>query len=53
MPIQKAGMKRNQSTPFPAELLLLVAILTKTLLALVRGHLMALAFFSAWHDCEI
>lgn len=31
-------------------LLLLVAILTQTLLTLVRGHLMALPFFSAWHS---
>jgi hypothetical protein len=29
--------------------LLLVTVLTKPLLALVRGHFMALALFTAWH----
>jgi len=30
--------------------LLLVTVLAKTLLPLVRGHLVTLALFSAWHD---
>jgi hypothetical protein len=53
MPMKWAGTKPKDPIPFLSTLLLLVAILTKTLLALVRGHLVALAFFSAWHDCEI
>jgi len=31
-------------------LFLFVAILTKALFAFVGGHLMALAFLSAWHN---
>jgi hypothetical protein len=31
-------------------LLLFVAILSQTLFALVRGHLVALSFLSAWHN---
>jgi hypothetical protein len=38
----RAKSKRNN-------LFLLVAILSETLFALVRGHLVTLAFFTAWH----
>ena len=34
---------------FQLPALLLVAVLTKPLLAFVRGHFMALALFTAWH----
>jgi hypothetical protein len=34
-------------------LLLLVAVLAQTLLALVRGHLMSLPFFSTRHDLGV
>ena len=30
-----------------------MAILTQTLLTLVRGHLMALVFLSVWHSFDI
>ena len=46
---------RDTSATLPGALmsrksLLLVTVLAKTLLPLVRGHLVTLALFSAWHD---
>ena len=35
---------------YQRRLLLLVTILAKTLLTLVRGHLMALVLLSVWHN---
>jgi hypothetical protein len=37
----------------PGQLLLLVTVLAKTLLPLVRRHLVTLALFSAWHGIVI
>ena len=34
-------------------LLLLVTVLTQTLLALVRSHLVTLMLLSVWHSCKI
>jgi hypothetical protein len=39
--------------PAPRQLLLLVTVLAKTLLPLVRRHLVTLALFSAWHDDDV
>ena len=36
--------------PMTLFILLLVTVLTKPLFALVRGHFMTLALFSAWHS---
>ena len=33
-------------------LLLLVAVLTQTLLTLVRSHLVTLMLLSVWHSCK-
>ena len=41
--------KRPWGRFFHLPALLLVAVLTKPLLAFVRSHFMALALFTAWH----
>jgi hypothetical protein len=40
---------KGAEAPFVLSVLLLVTVLTKPLLALVRGHFMALALLSTWH----
>ena len=42
-------MTKGAVAPFVLLVLLLVTVLTKPLLALMRGHLMALALLSTWH----
>jgi hypothetical protein len=42
-------MKKGAVAPFVLLVLLLVTVLAKPLLALMRGHFMALALLSTWH----
>jgi hypothetical protein len=46
------GLANPSASPVQLEedLLLLVAVLAQTLLALVRCHLMPLVFLSVWHN---